>query len=361
MIPRKLPPLPPIRDLIRVYGLSADQKFSQNFILDKNVTDTIAHHAKISVKDDLVVEVGPGPGLLTRSILDAGARRVVVVEKDQRFIPTLKQLSEASDQRLAFIMGDMLELDHEEIFKTALSIPNTFPVVSTLDDDKESQEQLDQDKQPQQQQQQQGSPSSNDTTGSTWPVMDTTNSTIRLLGNLPFGIASPLLIQWLKMMSLQQGIFHANNKVSMTLMFQKEVAERIVAPPNHPQRSRLSVMAQALCDVKLAYKLPAGVFVPKPKVDAAVVHFEKKAQPLMPGSLVKLEDVARFYFNKRRKTMGHNTNRMAKAAPELRPILDQWIEEGKWDMNMRTQEVSTEQFCALARRLDREQIKIPLT
>lgn len=79
------------------------------------------------------------------------------------------------------------------------------------------------------------------------------------------------------------------------------------------------------------------------------------------GSLEKLEDVARFYFNKRRKTMGHNTNRMAKAAPELRPILDEWIAEGGWDMNMRTQEVSTEQFCALARRLDREQIKIPLT
>ncbi|KAK3823857.1 MAG: S-adenosyl-L-methionine-dependent methyltransferase [Linnemannia elongata] len=302
MIPRKLPPLPPIRDLIRVYGLSADQKFSQNFILDKNVTDTIAHHAKISVKDDLVVEVGPGPGLLTRSILDAGARRVVV------------QLSEASDQRLKFIMGDMLELDHAEIFKTAL-----------------------------------------------WLAMDTNNSTIRLLGNLPFGVASPLLIQWLKMMSLRQGIFHANNKVSMTLMFQKEVAERIVAPPNHPQRSRLSVMAQALCDVKMAYKLPAGVFVPKPKVDAAVVHFEKKVEPLMPGSLEKLEDVARFYFNKRRKTMGHNTNRMAKAVPELRPILDEWIADGGWDMNMRTQEVSTEQFCALARRLDREQIKIPLT
>ncbi|KAF8927296.1 Dimethyladenosine transferase 1, mitochondrial [Haplosporangium gracile] len=353
MIPRKLPPLPPIRDLIRVYGLSADQKFSQNFILDKNVTvDTIAQHAKISVQDDLVVEVGPGPGLLTRSILDAGARRVVVVEKDPRFVPTLQQLSEASDQRLGFIMGDMLKLDHLEIFKTALSIPNTSPAVSTLEDESS---------QDQEQKHERSAVGNSVASGSNWQAMDTNNSTIRLLGNLPFGVASPLLIQWLKMMSLQQGIFHANNKVSMTLMFQKEVAERIVAPPNHPQRSRLSVMAQALCDVKMAYKLSAGVFVPKPKVDAAVVHFEKKAEPLMPGSLEKLEDVARFYFNKRRKTMGHNTNRMAKTAPELRPILDEWIAEGGWDMNMRTQEVSTEQFCALARRLDREQIKIPLT
>ncbi|KAF8917745.1 Dimethyladenosine transferase 1, mitochondrial [Dissophora ornata] len=194
-----------------------------------------------------------------------------------------------------------------------------------------------------------------------WTPLDDQNATIRLLGNLPFGIASPLLIQWLKMMALREGIFQGNNKVSMTLMFQKEVAEGIVAPPNHPERSRLSIMAQSLCDVKIAYRVSSGVFVPKPKVDAAVVHFEKKAEPLMPGSLDKLEDVARFYFNKRRKTMGNNTNRMARIAPEVKPILDEWMAEGKWDMNKRTQEVSTEQFCALARKLERAQVKIPLT
>lgn len=84
-------------------------------------------------------------------------------------------------------------------------------------------------------------------------------------------------------MALRQGIFQGDNNVSMTLMFQKEVAERIVAGPNNPHRSRLSVMAQSICDVKMAYKLPAGVFVPKPKVDAAVVHFERRKDPLVPG------------------------------------------------------------------------------
>ncbi|KAF9960937.1 Dimethyladenosine transferase 1, mitochondrial [Mortierella alpina] len=361
MIPRKLPPLPPIRDLIRVYGLSADQKFSQNFILDKNVTDTIAQHAKISVKDDLIVEVGPGPGLLTRSILDAGARRVVVVEKDPRFLPTLQQLAEASDHRLGILMGDMLKMDHTNILKagsalhsrpTDTSSPqHPIPVsVDNIDNDNDNT----QDRELQRKQDQKKE-------DDYWKPMDERNSTIRLLGNLPFGIASPLLVQWLKMMALQQGIFCADNRVSMTLMFQKEVAQGIVAPPSHPQRSRLSVIAQALCNVKMAYKLPSGVFVPKPKVDAAVVHFEKKDEPLVSGSLEKLEDVARFYFNKRRKTMGHNTNRMAKAAPEVKPILDEWVAEGGWDMNMRTQDVSTEQFCALARKLDRAQIKIPLT
>ncbi|KAF9410586.1 Dimethyladenosine transferase 1, mitochondrial, partial [Podila epigama] len=320
MIPKKLPPLPPIRDLIRVYGLSADQKFSQNFILDKNVTDAIAQRAKISVYDDLVVEVGPGPGLLTRSILDAGARRVVAVEKDSRFTATLQQLSEASDNRLQYILGDMLTMDHARIFQKAATIPH---VTSSEPQSSTSSESI--------------QLPSDQVTGHqenfNWAPLVDTNATIRLLGNLPFGIASPLLIQWLKMMALRQGIFQGNNNVSMTLMFQKEVAERIVAGPNNPHRGRLSVMAQSICDVKMAYRLSAGAFVPKPKVDAAVIHFERKKEPLVPGSLDSLEDVARYYFNKRRKTVGHITNRLAKAEPRTRPILDAWMTQGAWDMN----------------------------
>ncbi|KAF9101974.1 Dimethyladenosine transferase 1, mitochondrial [Mortierella sp. AM989] len=322
MILKSLPPLPPIRDLIRIYGLSANQKFSQNFILDKNVT---------------------GPGLLTRSILDAGAQRVIVVEKDNRFVPALQQLSEASDQRLGIIMGDMLNLNHADIFKTAREL-SVSPLISSAPS--ETLSTLDQTIQ-----NLDHSQVAADSDISR--PLDDNNATVRLLGNLPFGIASPLLIQWLKMMALRQGIFQANNKVSMTLMFQKEVAQGIVAPPHHPQRSRLSIMAQSICNVKIAYKAPSGVFVPKPKVDAAVVHFEMKEEPLVPGSLEKLEDVARYYFNKRRKTMGNNTNRMARLAPKVKPILDEWIAEGGWDMNMRTEDVSTEQFCALARKLDR--------
>ncbi|KAG0233722.1 Dimethyladenosine transferase 1, mitochondrial [Actinomortierella wolfii] len=309
MIPHKLPPLPPIRDLIRIYGLSAKQKFSQNFILDRNVTDAIVQRAKVSPADDLVVEVGP----------DAGPKRVVVVEKDTRFVPALEQLVEASDHRLGIAMGDMLTLQHSQIYELAKGL--------------------------------------NQSAGS----LNDHDATVRLLGNLPFGVASPLLIQWLKMMALREGLFRGNNRNTMTLMFQKEVAEAICAPPNDPQRGRLSVMAQSICDVKLVYKLSASVFVPKPKVDAAVVHFEPKASPLMTGSLDKLEDVTRFFFNKRRKTMGHNTNRLAKAMPEVAPLLDQWQAQGKWDMSIRSHEVSTEQFCALARLLDQEQLKIPLT
>jgi len=92
-----------------------------------------------------------------------------------------------------------------------------------------------------------------------------------------------------------------------------------------------------------------------------LVYFSLSIYLLPIGSLDRLEDVARFYFNKRRKTMGHNTNRLAKAVPEAKPILDEWITEGNWDMNVRTQEVSTLQFCALARKLEKAQLKIPLT
>ncbi|KAF9435408.1 Dimethyladenosine transferase 1, mitochondrial [Entomortierella beljakovae] len=325
---KKLPSLPAIRDLIRVYGLSANQKFSQNFILDKNVT---------------------GPGLLTRSILDAGAQRVIAVEKDKRFVPALQQLSEASDQRLAFIIGDMLKLNHSNIFTAAQDLSSSPFIISSASPNTTT----DTASIP-------PSPPPQDLNSSLKPL-DENNSTIRLLGNLPFGVASPMLIQWLKMMALGQGIFQPNNHVSMTLMFQKEVAEGIVAPPGFPQRSRLSIMAQSICDVKLAYHVPAGVFVPKPKVDAAVVHFEPKQNPLVHGSLDKVEDVARYYFNKRRKTMGNNTKRMIKTMPEMKSILDEWIQEGGWDMGQRPEDVSTEQFCALARKLDRAQIKIPLT
>ena len=165
-------------------------------------------------------------------------------------------------------MGDALKLDHSEIFKKAAAIPNFEQSVSNLDIASNS-----------------ISPSSELTAIERhWTDLDDRHAAVRLLGNLPFGIASPLLIQWLKMMALRQGIFQGENNVSMTLMFQKEVAERIVAGPNNPHRSRLSVMAQSICDVKMAYKLPAGVFVPKPKVDAAVVHFERRKEPLMPGT-----------------------------------------------------------------------------
>ncbi|KAJ2438358.1 hypothetical protein GGI03_009035, partial [Coemansia sp. RSA 2337] len=118
----KLPKLPSIRDLIRIYNLRAKQQLSQNFLMDKNITDKIIQLAGLELENSLCVEVGPGPGLLTRSILDKGARNVVAVEKDPRFVPTLEQLQDASEGRFNVILGDMLEIDHKEIVQRGLSL-----------------------------------------------------------------------------------------------------------------------------------------------------------------------------------------------------------------------------------------------
>ncbi|KAJ1955909.1 hypothetical protein EC988_001624 [Linderina pennispora] len=295
----KLPKLPSIRDLIRLYDLRAKQQLSQNFIMDKNITDKIVSLAGLELDNALCVEVGPGPGLLTRSILDSGAQRVVAVEKDARFLPTLQQLQEASMGRFSVILGDMLEINHSEILKRA----------------------------------------------------DGEFSHVHLLGNLPFGVATPMLLQWLKMVEGRQGIFNAGS-VSMSLMFQKEVGQRIAAAAGEPMRGRLSVVAQALCDAYEIYRVPASGFVPRPKVDATVVQLRPLEQPLLQSSLGSLERVVRFAFMKRRKMLA----RIFKDwdASQL-PLL----EECGIDPRVRPQDVTTAQFCQLAQLIEQRQIRLP--
>ncbi|KAI8994860.1 S-adenosyl-L-methionine-dependent methyltransferase [Pilobolus umbonatus] len=306
-----LPRLPSIRELIKLYGLSAKSQLSQNFILDKNITDKIVRTAHISKETPFVIEVGPGPGLLSRSILDTGVENVVAIEKDDRFIPTLHQLSEASDNRMKVIQGNMLTIDHSDIIKVV----------------QEKEELHDR-------------PS-------------------HIMGNLPFNIATPLLLQWLHLQSSRQGLFGLKNELWMTLMFQKEVADRIVADVSTSKRGRLAVMAQSLCHVKEVYQVPSSVFVPKPKVDASVIQlipkpFFTEHDEDMSGTYQTLENTLRFYFTKRRKTMGHITRRLGKEVPEIYPLVGQ-IEEIV-DFNARPEDISTETFCAIASLLFKNKI-----
>ncbi|KAJ2324256.1 hypothetical protein GGI00_005383, partial [Coemansia sp. RSA 2681] len=186
----KLPKLPSIRDLIRIYNLRAKQQLSQNFLMDKNITDKIITLAGLELENSLCVEVGPGPGLLTRSILDKGARNVVAVEKDPRFVPTLEQLQDASEGRFNVILGDMLEIDHQEIIQRGLGLEsNADKHIEAFDH-------------------------------------------VHLVGNLPFSVATPLLVQWLHLLAAKQGIFSSPH-VTMSLMFQKEVGLRIIAPTSN--------------------------------------------------------------------------------------------------------------------------------
>ncbi|CAO3633256.1 unnamed protein product [Mucor fragilis] len=311
-----LPRLPSIRELIKLYGLTAKSQLSQNFILDKNITDKIVKTAHITDQTPLVVEVGPGPGLLSRSILDAGANKVIAVEKDDRFIPTLHQLSEASGKRFEVIQGNMLTISHQDIVNKA--------AMSHVD----------------------------------------RSQPLHIMGNLPFNVASPLLLQWLHQQAGQQGLFGIESDIWMTLMFQKEVGERIAADISTSKRGRLAVMAQSLCHVKEVYKVPATIFVPKPKVDASVVQLRPKpfftdAKDML-GTYIALENILRFYFTKRRKTMGHITKRLGKEMETFTPLLVEQV-ESMIDFKARPEDIPTEQFCDLAKLLYKHDIvKLPL-
>eukprot|EP01137_Pigoraptor_chileana_P005428 Opistho-2@48484 len=253
----RVPAMPTVAELVKLYGISARSQLSQNFILDSNVTDKIARASKCLAGGN-VIEVGPGPGPLTRSILKAGPRKLVAIEKDRRFLPSLQLLADSSDGVLSIVHGDVLKFDYGQL---------DIPCVPWEDD-----------------------------------------PTFAIVGNLPFNIATPLLIQWLSMIAARTGPF-ANGRGELVLTFQKEVAERIVAAPGTPQRSRVSAIAQMYCDARLACRLPSKVFVPAPKVDAAAVILVPK-RIISPelADFTSTETVMRGLFSFRRKTLRNSAS-----------------------------------------------------
>jgi 16S rRNA (adenine1518-N6/adenine1519-N6)-dimethyltransferase len=224
---------PPIRDALRAAGLSADKSFGQHFLLDLNICRKIVRLAG-SLDGETVIEVGPGPGGLTRALLEAGAR-VIAIEADARFLPLLAELPH--DGRLTVVHADALKAD-----EAALVGPGGARVVS----------------------------------------------------NLPYNVGTALLIKWLT------GPFRPR---SMTLMFQKEVAERIVAPVGGEAYGRLAVIAQTLCETRIVMSLPARAFTPPPKVDSAVVELIPRANPPSETLIEALQVVTREAFGQRRKML----------------------------------------------------------
>ncbi|CAG5866275.1 unnamed protein product [Menidia menidia] len=213
----RLPPLPTVGELIKLYNLRAEKHLSQNFLLDLRLTDKIVRQAG-SLKDVHVCEVGPGPGGLTRSIINAGAADLLVVEKDSRFIPGLKLLSEAAPGKLRIVHGDILTYRMDRGFPTNIS--------KSWEDEPPN---------------------------------------LQVIGNLPFNVSTPLIIKWLENVANRSGPFHYG-RTRLTLTFQKEVAERLTASTGSRQRSRLSIMAQYLCTVHNCFTIPGRAFVPKPEV-----------------------------------------------------------------------------------------------
>ncbi|MSP81686.1 MAG: 16S rRNA (adenine(1518)-N(6)/adenine(1519)-N(6))-dimethyltransferase RsmA [Alphaproteobacteria bacterium] len=227
--------LPPLRDVIARHGIRARKSLGQNFLLDGNLLDRIARAAG-DLADCDVVEVGAGPGGLTRALLARGARRVIAIDRDPRCVAALDELAHAHPGRLEVIAADALDLD-----------------LATLAD-----------------------------------------PPIRIVGNLPFNVATPLLLRWLA---------NAERYRSMTLMFQREVVLRLAARPRTKDYGRLSVVAQWRCAVHRLFDVPARAFVPAPKVTASVVDLIPKAGPITPELAAAMERVTAAAFGQRRKML----------------------------------------------------------
>ncbi|KAG8435101.1 hypothetical protein GDO86_013161 [Hymenochirus boettgeri] len=248
----RLPPLPTIREIIKLYNLRAEKHLSQNFLLDLKLTDKIVRKSG-HLQNAYICEVGPGPGGITRSILNAGAEELLVVEKDTRFIPGLKMLNEASNGKVRIVHGDIL----------TYRMDRSFP-------------------------------------GHLRKHWEEEPPNIHIIGNLPFSVSTPLIIKWFEQIANRDGPFKYG-RTQMTLTFQKEVAERLTASTRSPQRSRLSIMSQYLCSVKNCFTIPGRAFVPKPEVDVGVVKFTPLIRPQIEQPFKLVEKVVRCVFQFRRK------------------------------------------------------------
>ncbi|KOC69227.1 Dimethyladenosine transferase 1, mitochondrial [Habropoda laboriosa] len=286
----RLPPLPTIRELLKIYKLRAMKQLSQNFLLNENLTDKIIKKAG-NLGEYHVLEIGPGPGGLTRSILKYQPRKLIVVEKDKRFQPTLEMLADA----FAAVNGKM-EIIFDDIMK--INLNNVFPMTEAK------------------------------------PWSDTTPK-IKLIGNLPFNVSTPLIIKWLHAISEKRGPWEFG-RTRMTLTFQKEVGERLVAPPKSIQRCRLSVMAQAWTCPVMHFVIPGTAFIPKPEVDVALITFVPLTVPRTQHEFKIFEKVTRHIFSFRQKysirgietlfplenrtELGQMMYKLSDLNPETRPI-----------------------------------------
>ncbi|XP_020291714.1 dimethyladenosine transferase 1, mitochondrial [Pseudomyrmex gracilis] len=250
-----LPLIPSIREILKIYHLNAIKRLSQNFLMDQNVSKKLVSKAgKLEGKS--VLEVGPGPGALTRPILTQMPKRVVVVEKDRRFKPTLDMLAES----FAEVNGKM-DILYEDIMTT--NMESLFQM-----EEKRS-----------------------------W---DDKPPDICIIGNLPFSVSTHLIIKWLHAISERQGAW-TFGRTKMTLTFQKEVAERLVAQPGEDQRCRLSVMAQAYTYPQLRFIIPSKAFLPMPDVEVGVVTLTPLVKPHTQHNFKFFEKVTRHMFSFRQK------------------------------------------------------------
>ena len=271
--------LPPLRDVIAKHELAAKKSLGQNFLLDLNLTSKIARLAgDLSGAD--ILEIGPGPGGLTRGLLAEGARRVLAIEKDPRCMSALAEIAEAYPGRLQAINGDALNVNALE----HLSQP------------------------------------------------------IKIAANLPYNVGTELLVRWLTPHDWTP--FWE----SLPLMFQREVAQRIVAGPGNKAYGRLALLAQWRTDPRIVMDLPPEAFSPPPKVNSAVVHLTALPAPRYPADPITLNKVVAAAFNQRRKML-------RSALKSVSPDIEDHLITAGIKPTERAEQVELEAFCALARSL----------
>ncbi len=271
--------LPPLRDVLRAHGLEPKKNLGQNFLLDLNLTARIARTAG-ALAGHTVLEIGPGPGGLTRALIAEGAERIIAVERDDRCLAALEEVSAAYPGRLQIVAADALALD-----------PRPY-----LGD-----------------------------------------GPIRIVANLPYNIATPLLVGWLSL-SPWPGWW-----TSMTLMFQREVAERISAPPGSKTYGRLSVLAQWRTKPRLMFDVHPSSFVPPPKVVSSIVNFTPIETPY-PCRQKDLEAVTAAAFGQRRKMLRQSLKGLSLPPQDL-------LEAAGVPETARAEEVPVIGFCKMAERL----------
>lgn len=278
--------LPPLRDVIRQHGMSARKDLGQHFLLDTNLTDRIARSAVLPPATDLfdgtTIEIGPGPGGLTRSLLSAGAT-VLALEVDDRAIAAMADLADRSGDRLVCLKADALKTD-----------PIAVATARGLD------------------------------------------TPYRIVANLPYNVGTAMLVKWLK---------HAAAYERFTLMFQREVVDRLIAQPGTKAYGRLSVLAQWLCETRRLFNVPAAAFTPPPTVMSAVVQLTPRPTPLAEAPLASLERVTAAAFGQRRKMLRQSLKGLLE-----RPTAA--LEALGIDPTARAETLDVQAFCAIARAIE---------
>lgn len=265
--------LPPLRDVISRYGLRAEKKLGQNFLLDQNITDKIVRSAG-DLRGLHILEIGPGPGGLTRSLLASNAQSVTAIEFDPRAVEALSDLKDVYQKRFYLSQADALHINEAELVPTPRAI----------------------------------------------------------IANLPYNISTVLLLKWLRLMAADPTYFS-----HMTLMFQKEVAQRLVAPPSTSHYGRLSVMAQWICDIRMVFDLPPSAFTPPPKVTSTIVSFTPKPKQKNAPDFTRMEFIVGLAFQQRRKMLRSSLKNYVAA-----------MEACGIDPTLRAENLTTEQYCDLA-------------